>query len=259
MPYKIKIESKRAPVDEADLLSGAERFLFWVEQNRKAVLVGLAVFLLVVAGIAGVIWYDLRNAERAAELSAQATRLYLDRPLDQPAKASDNLKQAIALYRQIVEQFPRSPSAPIALFELGNALMQANDVTGALEAYRKFIAAYGANKTLLGLVYQRMGYAHLVNGDREQALKAFTAVLEVPGAVNKDQALFELGKLEEAMDRPEGALARYQDLMKSYPNSPFAGEASVRLKALEAKKGPAPAAPASAAGQAAPTNPPPTP
>ncbi len=239
MGYKIKVEDRRGPVDETDLLSGAERFLLFVEQNRRAVLVGLVVLLLVGGGIGGLLWYDARNAERAASLTAQAARLQADRPADQPAKAGENLKQAIALYRQVLDDYPRSPSAPLAQFELGNALMQADDFAGAVQAYSKFIVTYGANKTMLGLVYQRMGYAHLAAGDKEQAAKAFSAVLEVPGSVNRDQALFELGKLEEAMGRPEGAMARYQELMKTFPASPFAGEASVRSKSLEAKKGPA--------------------
>jgi outer membrane protein assembly factor BamD (BamD/ComL family) len=68
-------------------------------------------------------------------------------------------------------------------------------------------------------------------------------VLDVDGALNKDHTLFELAKLEESQSRPEGAAARYQELMKGYPNSPFAGEAAVRIKALEAKKTPAESAP----------------
>ncbi|MER3425099.1 MAG: hypothetical protein C4293_19595, partial [Nitrospiraceae bacterium] len=57
-----------------------------------------------------------------------------------------------------------------------------------------------------------------------------------------------LGKLEETHSRPEGALARYQELMKDFPNSPFTGEAAVRIKALEAKKNPETPAAGSPAG-----------
>ncbi len=66
--------------------------------------------------------------------------------------------------------------------------------------------------------------------------------------------LFELAKMEESQSRPEGALAHYQDLMKSYPNSPFTSEAAVRVKVLEAKKSPdsPPTDDASAAGSSAP-------
>jgi tetratricopeptide (TPR) repeat protein len=97
---------------------------------------------------------------------------------------------------------------------------------------------YDETRILLSLIYQRLGYAYLLKGDAEQARKAFSFVLEMPEALNKDQVLFELGKIEESQSRPEGALARYQDLMKAYPNSPFTGEAAVRTKVLGVKKNP---------------------
>lgn len=239
MSYRIKLDSKDVPVDEAHLLSRMERFILHVQDNRRQVLIGLVAVLAVVAAVLAVVWYDHRQAGQAVELHHQATSLYIDRPIDNLSKADENLKQAIVLYRQVVEQYPRSPTTPLSLYYLGNALVQANDLNGAIEAYKKFVARYGANKVLLGMVYQRLGYAYLLNGDREQAVKALSAVLEVPGALNKDQMLFELGKLEEVQSRPEGALARYQDLNKSYPYSPLASEAAVRIKALEVKKTPA--------------------
>ena len=225
-----------------------ERFLVLVQQHRRGFLVGALVLLAATAAVVAVLWYDHRQAEQASDLHRQATLLYETRPADQPAKADQNLKQAIVLYRQVVDQYPRSPSAHLALYHLANALVQANDLGGALEAYKKYIATYGANKTMLGLVYQRLGYVYLLHGDRDQAVAAFLAVLDVPGALNKDHALFELGKLEEAQSRPEGALAHYQELMKGYPNSPLASEAAVRIKALEAKNSPADAGSAGAEG-----------
>ena len=95
---------------------------------------------------------------------------------------------------------------------------------------------YGANVSLLGLVHQKLGYAYLLKGDRDQAAKAYSTILEIPGSLNRDHALFELARLEESQSRPEGALAHYQDLMKNYPNSPFTSEAAIRVKVLEVKK-----------------------
>lgn len=236
MSYRIKVGAKSTPTDEAQLLNRMERFVFLVQEHRQGIWVGVTVLLVAVAAVASVIWVDHRNAEQALKLQEQAMRLYLERPADQRVKADENLKQAINLFRQSVEQYPRVPSAPLTLFHLGNALVQANDLDGAIEAYKKFIALYGANRSLLGLVYQRLGYAYLLKGDKDQAAKAFSAVVDVAGALNKDHALFELGKLEEAQSRPEGALARYQELTKGYPNSPLASEATVRIKALQVKR-----------------------
>jgi tetratricopeptide (TPR) repeat protein len=145
----------------------------------------------------------------------------------------------------------------LALFHLGNALAQINDVGGAVEAYNKYIATYGTNTVMLGLVHQRLAYAHLLSGDREAAVKSFMNVLALPGALNKDQVLFELGRFEESRSRPEGAVAHYQDLLKIFPNSPFAGEATIRLKALEAKLSSASGTSSSPAGSPTPTPEPP--
>lgn len=237
MSYKIRIPSKTTTVDETQLLTGIERLLVALEEHRRAVFVGGGVLLLAVIVVAGVFWVDYQTNQKARSLDQEATRHYLTRPADKPEQADKNLKEAIALYRRVVEQYPRSASGPIALYHLGNALVQANDLDAAIEAYKRFVVLYGSNSRLLGLVHQRLAYAYLLKGDRDQAAKALTSITEVPGTLNKDQALFELGKLEEAQARPEGALAHYQDLIKNYPNSPFAGEAAVRVKVLDVKKG----------------------
>jgi outer membrane protein assembly factor BamD (BamD/ComL family) len=238
MSYRIKIAPKSHGTDEAQLRSGMEHLLDALQEYRRAIGMALAVLIIAVALLLAVGWYEHRQGQQALELERQATKFYRDRPPNQPERAGTNLKQAIELYRRIVNDYARAPVTGVALYQLGNALAQANDTAGAIEAYKRYSMNYGNNKTLLGLVYQRLAYTYLVQGDREQAVKAFSAVLEVPGALNKDQVLFELGKLEETLSRPEGALARYQELMKAYPNSPFASEAAVRIKALEVKKTP---------------------
>lgn len=235
MSYRIRIPTKSMPTDEAHLLSGLERVGLTLQQRSRQILIGLGVLVIAITIVGVVIWLDHRHAQQAADLERQATRLYLDRPVDKPQQADENLKRAITLYRQLLDQYSRTPSAHLALFQLGNALVQANDIVGAIEAYQRYVAMYQENKPLLGMVLQRLGYAYLIKGDQEAATKIFTTALDTPGTLNKDQLLYELGKIEEALSRPEGALARYQDLSKTYPNSPFAGEATVRSKALEMK------------------------
>ncbi|CBK43132.1 conserved protein of unknown function [Nitrospira defluvii] len=238
MSYRIKVPAKVDPLDEAHLLTGVERFLLVLQEQRRAVLVGLGVLLVAAAVVAGVIWYDYQATLKARELDQEATLHYVNRPVDDPKKSHEQLAQAINLYKQVVDQYPRSPVAPLALFHLGNAQVLANEVDAGIETYKRFMLLHGSNTSLLGLVQQRMAYAYLVKGDRDQAVKAFTGILEIPGALNKDHVLFELAKLEESQSRPEGALAHYQDLMKNYPNSPFTSEAAVRVKVLEVKKSP---------------------
>jgi outer membrane protein assembly factor BamD (BamD/ComL family) len=236
MSYRIKVPAKTLQVDEAHFLSGLEHTLIRLQEYRRPLLVGLGVFLLAVGVVGGVFWMDRQASQKAAELEHEATRLFMNRQAGDPKKADELLKQAISQYRQIIDQYPRTPTAPLALFHLGNALVQSNDLPGAIEAYQRFILLYGSQPSLAGLAQQRLAYAYLLKGDRDQAVKAFTSILDSPGTLNKDQALFELARLEESQSRPEGAMAHYQELMKSYPNSPYASEATIRTRILDPKK-----------------------
>lgn len=250
MTYRIKVPAKTLQVDEAHLLSGLEHQLHRLQEYRRPLSVGLAVLVLAAGVVGGVFWMDRQASNKAQELEREGTRLLMARSTGDPKNAENLLKQATAKYREAVEQYPRATIAPLAMFHLGNAQAQANDLPAAIDTYQRFLLMYGANPALAGLVQQRLAYAYLLKGDRDQAAKAFSAIVEHPGMLGKDQALFELARLEESQSRPEGALAHYQELIKTYPNSPYTSEATIRTKVMDVKKSmdasvppPSPAAP----------------
>jgi len=258
MSYRIKVPAKTLPVDEAHMLSWLDQTLHGSQNYRRPFLVGLGVLVLAGAVVAGVFYIDRQAAQKAQDLEHEATTVLTAPGLNDPQKADHALKEAIEKYRQIVDEYPRTSTAPLALYYLGNTLVQANDMGAAIEAYKRFLATYNSNAALAGLVQQRLAYVYLLKGDRDQAVKAFTAIIETPGTLNRDQALFELARLEESQSRPEGAVARYQELIKTYPNSPFTSEATIRTKILDVKKSqestpsPTSAAPADAPSQKSP-------
>jgi tetratricopeptide (TPR) repeat protein len=236
MSYRIKVPARTLPVDEAHLISGLEHQLHRLQDYRRPLLVGLGVLVLAAGVVGGVFWVDRQASQKAQELEREAMRFLMARSTGDPKNADNLLKQAIAQYRQIADQYPRTSTAPLALFQLGNALVQVNDLPGAIDTYQRFMLLYGDNASLAALVQQRLAYAYLTKGDRDQAAKAFTGIVNSPSALNKDQALFELARLEETQSRPEGALAHYQELIKTYPNSPFTNEATIRTKVMDVKK-----------------------
>ena len=262
MSYRIKVPAKTLPVDEAHMLSSLDHALHRAGSYRLPLLAGLGVLVLAAAVVGGVLYVDRQAAQKAQDLEQEAMRFLTAPSANDPQKADHALKEAITRYRQIVEQYPRTATAPLALYHLGNTLVQANELSAAIEAYQQFITLYGSNPSMAGLVRQRLAYVYLHKGDRDQAAKALTGILDAPGTLNRDQALFELARLEESQLRTEGALVRYQELIKTYPNSPFTSEATIRSKILDAKKSqestpPSPStAPAIAPSQKSPPAPP---
>jgi tetratricopeptide (TPR) repeat protein len=236
MTYRIKVPPRSLPVDEAHMVSSLEHQLIGLKEYRWPLLVGCALLVLVGAGVWGVLWYEGQAASKAHDIEREATLHYLTRPGNDPKKTEHNLAQAVTLYTRIADEYPRTPSAPIALFSLGNALMESNQVDAAIAAYTRFLSAYGSNAPLASLVQQKLAYAYLSKGDRDQAAKSYTAILDNPASANRDQAMFELARLEESRSQWDEALKRYQDLIKTYPNSPFASEAAIREKIFDARK-----------------------
>lgn len=250
MTYRIRTTNRSVPLDEAHLDSWGDRLFLWLYDHRGALLAGGAVVLLTVAVVGGVLWTDQRRITESTGMLNKASRLIWERQSDNPVEAEQKLKVAVAVLKELGDKYPRTPAASMGLYNLGNALVQQNDVAGAIEVYQKAMLAYAGQPMMTGLIQQRLGYAYLQKGDREAAAKALIAVTEIPGALNRDHALFELARLEEAQGRPEGAIAHYQEIVKSYPGSPLASEATVRMKVMEVKKSadslPPPAAPPSA-------------
>lgn len=236
MSYRIKVPAKTLPVDEAHMLSWLDQKLHGSQDYRRPLLVGLGVVVLAAAVVGGVFYIDRQAVQKAQEIEQEAMLFLTGPSANDPQKADQALKEAIARYRQIVDQYPRTSIAPLALYHLGNTLVQTNELSAAVEAYQRFLAMYSSNPSMAGLVQQRLAYVHMHMGDRDKAVKALTAILETPGTLNRDQALFELARLEESQSRPEGALARYQELIKTYPNSPFTSEATIRTKIMDVKK-----------------------
>jgi outer membrane protein assembly factor BamD (BamD/ComL family) len=240
------------PVDEAHLVSGLEHWMLGLANYRWSIVIGFVLLFLLGGGIWAAFWYDAQNANKAQELEREAMLHLFTPAANDPQKATANLKEAIALYKKVVDEYPRTPTAPLAQFSLGNAYLQSNDLASAIEAYNRFITTYGSHVALLGLVHQKLGYAYQLKGDLDQAAKAYSTILEIPGAMNRDYALFEVARLEENRSKPDEAVKHYQDLMKTYPTSPLTSEAAMRVKVIEAKKTPDPSP---VAATPAPSNP----
>ena len=233
MGYRIKTDAPPGRgMDETDILTGKDQFLHFVEQNRNAVLGGFFL-ILIAAAIGGfMVWQERQATQDAWVLEGQAQAFYLDRSLEDGEASQENIDKAAELYRQILQEYPRTTPAQSALYLLGNSLMEKKDYQGAIQSYEQFLEEYGRNVMLQGLVRQRLGYAYLLNGDRVKAVEEFSQILADPGVFNKDQVLFELAKLEESDGAMDKALVRYKDLLMQFPTSPYASEATLRVQAL---------------------------
>ncbi len=233
MSYRIRHIDKQGATEDIPLLSRSERAWLFAERHRGAVIIGILIASLVAVILGTMLGFQHQHAQEASNLADQASRVYFDQPGDDAEAAQAQLETAERLYRQLLEEFPRTPSAQLSWYLLGNVLAAQQDYAGAIDAYQNFINQEDAHPVLLGFVYQRLGAAHLANGEREKGIQAYTQVLQAPNALNKDQVLFELATLEKHAQRNDQALAHYKSLIENHPSSPFASEAALQVRILD--------------------------
>ena len=237
--FKIKKNRKETTAGPAHLVDSVGQAARQARASMRWLLAGIAVAVIAGSAVGGFLWMRQQDERAAADLLHEATRSASERSLlggPPSTRSAEESQKAVVTFRKILADFPRSSVAPQAAYLLGNTLSDLKDWDGAVRAYEDFLTRHGTHRSLIPLVYQRLAYAQLAQGKVEEAEKTFAAVVQINGAPNRDQALFELGKIDEILKRPEGALAHYQEIVKDHPSSPFAAEATVRIKTLDARK-----------------------
>ena len=138
MAYKIKeTPSKTTHVEAEDILSSKDRFLCWVEENRRLVWGGILLTVVVVVAVITLGWLSQKKHEEAWELQGKAQHIYLDRPMDDVKKAQGNIQAASTLFQEIQEKFSGTRGADVSLFLFGNSLMEEQKIPAAIEKYNE--------------------------------------------------------------------------------------------------------------------------
>ena len=231
MPYKIKTVAKKSALDTEAIVSRSQDVLEQLYAHWRWV--NLGVGLLLVGGLiwGGIAWFQADQNRKARLLEYQAAQEISGvSNTDQNRQAK--YQKAAEHYQELLTNYPRSLSAPFAQYQLGNSYFELKQYDKAIAAYQDFISRYARHETLLPMVYLRLGYSHLLQGDSQAALADFDQVIKHPKAWNKDQAYYEAGRVYEKLGDKTAAIGKYESLIKEFPTSSWGREAQIQLKAL---------------------------
>lgn len=137
-----------------------------------------------------------------------------------------NYPAALQRFQEVVKQYGGTLSGAIAQYSIGNTYLAMGQPEPAVKAYEEFTRRYSGRTFLLGMVYQRMGYAFAAMGKREEAVRAFSKAEEVGGT---GQATMELARIYEQAGNREDAQKKYKAVSEQLPATSLALEARSRL------------------------------
>jgi len=205
----------------------AREFLTGLRENAQPIILGISLALLVFLGVYGYRWYRDSRQQRAAALYEVA--------------------QSPADWGRIVEEYPGTKIAPLALLGQAAGLYEEGRFADAEAAYRRFLVDYPHHdlhsSAELGIAYCLEGQNRFL--DSAQAYQAFTEAN--PDHFQAPLAVFGRGRSLEQAGQLEDARIVYEDYLASEPGSQMAARAESALRYVDklkrAAENPAPAPP----------------
>jgi tetratricopeptide (TPR) repeat protein len=232
--YRIKIDTKKQLKEPDEFISTMERLVLFSRENVKHLLVGLAIVFAIGVAYAVFNIKGRMDNNKAVRLEYDASRYYFGSDRE---KTGQDLKKAIEIYQKILSDYGKSSSAPIASYYLGNAHMEIKEYDAAINVYKVFLQRYPERSDLVPLVYQRLGFAYLAKGDNQNALESFNKATGLELAKNRDQSLYESGRILEQMGNKDEAIKKYKEIITGFTSSPYSGEAQAKIKGLGGDQG----------------------
>jgi tetratricopeptide (TPR) repeat protein len=194
----------------------------FMARYRKHFQIAAVVIAVVIVLVAG---FSIRRSvqeKRAAPLVAAAYEVY-----SSATGTNVTYGEALDLFRDAQKKYPDTMSGAVAQYYIGNCLFSLGRTEEALKEYQVFVNKYSSHTFLLGLVYQRIGYADLALGKKADAQKAFQQAesLNGPGV-----ATVELAKLYEAEGNMPEAEQKYKVVMEKMGGTSWAMDAMGKVQ-----------------------------
>ncbi len=216
-------KAKGKKQSEPELAGLAHEVFAFFSANKKTAM-SISYFLaaaLVFA--AGYTLYQTSNDKKASALLAQAQEYYTPSPGAQPDYA-----KALELFGAVHTKYSGTMSGAIARYYAGNCLMGLGRMDEALKEYRQVIKDHSGKKDLIGLVYQRMGYAYSALGKRDEAVKSFE---RSEAALGPGLATVELARLYEQAGNTAEAQKKYNVIAEKLSGTGWSEEAKKKEQA----------------------------
>lgn len=228
MKIKKRPQKKKGAIETEEFQSILQAILSRVHRNiekyRSAAIASLSV--LIILGIAIGVYFYLSQKwdQEASSLESRAYNDYIE----------GDYQRALSTYQELIDNYSRSGSIPVALYYLGNSHLGLGQTDQAILAYQKFIEKYRGNDAILPLVYMNLGYAYMGKKDYGNAISAFKEVSTMKNSLIADRAVYEAARAYEISGDMVSAIERYKYLTQTYAASPWSQTASSKLNKAQA-------------------------
>jgi len=219
-----------------ELVSTLETLTLSAERHARSLIIAAGAVVVLIAAVAGGIWYSRsRAADAAAGLAAvhkavEAPVIAQGAPAGMLTFASPSARAQEVLTRAeaLLTEHPSSRQAHWAAYWKGVAQKDLGRFDEALATLDP-LATLGDEPFLSALARMQRAQVSEVKGDLAAAAESYASLAaSAPARFPVEIALMNQARLLEAQGKPDEAKAIYRRVTQEYPESPYASDAARR-------------------------------
>ncbi|NQT10116.1 MAG: tetratricopeptide repeat protein [Desulfobacteraceae bacterium] len=214
---KKRITRKQLIKGPDEFISFSSRLLESAIKYKVQISFALGVVALLIIVVSGIRYFSNKAENRAFALLDQAITGYNFIVKDNGhEKAYQNISQNFDF---IIKKYSRRDAAKLAGLIYANICYNAGDYEKATALYNKSLKDFKNYPSINTFILSGTGYNYEEKNDYKNAVKYFEIIVSQSGAIMKDQALFNLGRLYATMGENEKSIAAFKKIISNHTDS----------------------------------------
>jgi tetratricopeptide (TPR) repeat protein len=216
-----------------DLANPDEFITFWTKlsnfaaENKVKALCALGFFMVLIVVTAGFLYFLKKSEDTAFALLQQNITKYQTLLKDTgPEKACLGVEKD---FQSIIEKYSGRAGGKHARLIYANICYTAKDYDEAIELYKKSLEDFNDEPFIKNLIINTLGYSYTVKKDYKTAAKYFEMIASIPNYSIKDEALFNLGEIYNAMGDNVKSIDAFKKILSDHTGSIYTEIAQEKL------------------------------
>jgi predicted negative regulator of RcsB-dependent stress response len=230
-----KISRKELLNEPDEFFSASAKVLRFTRENPKAVITGIVIFVVCLAGVMG--FFSLRKHQEAKSLALfdQGLREYRALDLSPEPPKPEVLDKVLRDFEVIVRDYGSLSAGEMALLYTGHVLYKKGDFRGALERYERMQSTRMARTGLEPLVLYHVAMTRFAVKDYDRAQELLTQLSKDTNSPYRREAFGAIARIYDSMGKNKEAAQAYRQYLKMFPEGPDAPFIRARLAEISAK------------------------
>ncbi len=218
MAKKRVSRSRKRQLEEPDkFISFSAKFLGFLTKYKVPMLSAVGVIFAIIIVCSSVYYYSDSAESKASVMLANSLAKHEKIKTEQGAVKA--YQEVANDFNQIIENNWGKDSAKIARVMYANICYNAGDFDAATELYNKALSDFENNPFVKNLILSGLAYSQEGKKDYNAAAQYLEMIMSGSNDANKDEALFNLGRLYAVMGNKDKSAEAFNKIISDYKDS----------------------------------------